>query len=189
MLQRLAETSRCAPLWKRLLSYTIDYFLSTIFISIIPMIITSILTGEKAFTSENFTSIPMNWRLLCSALAMIFAVYYFCIFPLRDGRKGQTIGKKLMGIRIVPANDDELTWSHMWRRELVGSLLIEGQTAVPSAFLQYFVFLWLPRQVSQGIGYAYIVISVASVAYAVFGRSHRMFHDLVGATKVVNARS
>lgn len=185
MLQRLQEGSSCAPLWKRLFSYGIDYFLSSILISLIPMIITSILTGEKAFTSENFTAIPMVWRIICSLTAMAVAVYYFCVLPLKENHKGQTFGKRLMRIRIAAEDGQELTWSHMWKRELIGSLLVEGETVFPSAFLRYFVFLWLPQTVSQGIYYVYIGISLCSVAYAVFGMEHRMFHDLIGKTKVV----
>lgn len=49
MLQALQEGNDCAPLWKRFFSYVIDYFLSTILISLIPMIATSILTGESMY--------------------------------------------------------------------------------------------------------------------------------------------
>lgn len=185
MLQRLQEGSDCAPLWKRFFSYGIDYFLSTILISLIPMIVTSILTGEKAFTSENFTAIPMSWRIILSGAAMTVAVYYFCILPLKETHKGQTFGKRIMGIRIVAADGQELAWKHMWKRELVGSLLIEGETAFPAAFLRYFVFLLLPQALSRGIYYVYMGISLCSVLYAVFGMDHRMFHDIIGKTKVV----
>lgn len=185
MLKRLQEESNCAPLWKRLFSYGIDYFISTILISLVPMIITSILTGEKAFTAENFTAIPMGWRILCSGMAMAVAVYYFCIWPLKEKHLGQTPGKRLMGIRIAAVGGERLTWGHMWKRELIGSLLVEGETAFPSSFLRYFVFLWLPQTVSQGIYYVYIVITACSVLRGIFGRDHRMFHDLIGKTKVV----
>ncbi len=185
MLQSLQEGSSCAPLWKRFLSYVIDYFLSTILISLIPMIVTSILTGEKAFTSENFTALSMGWRIVLSGTAMAAAVYYFCVQPLRETHKGQTFGKRIMGIRIVPADGQELAWKHMWKRELVGSLLIEGETAFPSAFLRYFAFLLLPQTLSQWIYYLYMGISFCSIAYAVFGMQHRMFHDIIGKTRVV----
>lgn len=185
MLQRLQEGSNCAPLWKRFFSYVIDYFLSTILISMIPMIVTSILTGEKAFTSENFTAVPMSWRIVLSGAAMAVAVYYFCVLPMKEPHKGQTFGKRIMGIRIAASDGQELTWRHMWKRELVGSLLIEGETAFPSAFLRYFVFLFLPQALSQGIYYVYIGISLCSAVYAAFSMDHRMFHDIIGKTKVV----
>ena len=91
MLQALQEGNDCAPLWKRFFSYVIDYFLSTILISLIPMIATSILTGEKAFTSENFTAIPMGmedsskWRGYgCS-----------CVLFLHTASEGDTQGADL----------------------------------------------------------------------------------------------
>ena len=116
---------------------------------------------------------------------MAAAVYYFCVQPLRETHKGQTFGKRIMGIRIVPADGQELAWKHMWKRELVGSLLIEGETAFPSAFLRYFAFLLLPQTLSQWIYYLYMGISFCSIAYAVFGMQHRMFHDIIGKTRVV----
>ncbi len=188
MLQRLQETSDCAPLWKRFFSYGIDYFISTILISLIPMVITSILTGEKVFTSENFTSISMNWRILCSVTAMLVAVYYYCALPLRENHRGQTLGKQLMGIRIVAENEEELTWGHILKRELIGSLLVEEETAFPSSYLRYFIFLWLSQSVSQSIYYVYIGISFCSIMYGIFSMNHRMFHDLIGKTKVVKNR-
>ena len=184
MLQALQEGNDCAPLWKRFFSYVIDYFLSTILISLIPMIATSILTGEKAFTSENFTAIPMGWRILLSGVAMAVAVYYFCILTLKETHRGQTLGKRILGIRIVTVDGQELTWKHMCRRELIGSLLIEGETAFPSAYVRYFIFLWLPQALSQGLYYVYMGISFCSIVYAVFGMQHRMFHDIVGGTRV-----
>lgn len=184
MLQRVTQESDSAPLWRRLFAYAIDYFLSTILISIIPMIITSILTGQKEFTSENFTAIPMSWRIVCGVLAMAAAVYYFCVYPLKDAHKGQTPGKRIMGIRIKALDGKELSWSNMWKRELVGSLLVEGETAFPSAYLRYFVFLFLPQTISQAVYYVYMGITLCSVAWAVFGKNHQMFHDVIGKTKV-----
>lgn len=169
---------------KRLYAYIIDYIAGSIFISMLPMIITSIITQQKTFTVETFISMPLIWQVISAALAMGAAVGYFILYPMNPRHLGQTPGKQAMKIRVEAAAGEELTWGHMVKRELIGSMLIEGETAFPSAFFRYFLYQLFPTGMASLLPTAALVISVGSIVWAVFGKHHRMIHDYVGGTVV-----
>lgn len=173
-------------LQRRVLAFAMDYFLSAIVISIIPMLITSIITQEKAFTLDNFGAMPIGWRVAGSVIAMVMAVLYFVMYPMMKGHAGQTPGKIFAKIKVTEQSGKPLKPSNLLRRELLGSLLLEGHTGFPSAYLTHFMYLFLPGRIAGGLVLVSVGISVISVVLAVFGKSHRMLHDYVGGTVVVN---
>lgn len=169
---------------KRMYAFIVDYVLGSIFITLIPMIVTSIVTQEKVFTVAAFISMPVKWQIFCGMTAFVAAVYYFVIYPMNPRHLGQTLGKQAMKLRIVPIDQEKLTYSQMMRRELVGSLMIEGETAFPSAFFRYFLYRLIPGEGARILQVTAIAVSICSILWAVFHPSHRMIHDYVGGTKV-----
>lgn len=187
LLNRLANASRNASLSGRLLAFFIDYILGSIFISWIPMIISSIITGEKSLTISAFISMPMKWQLASGVIAMGMAVYYYCLYPMKESHLGQTPGKQLMKIRVEPVSGGRLTYRRLLLRELAGSFLLEGETAFPSAFGRYFIYLILPVKAAGVLSVLAVFASLGSVVFAVFNERHQMFHDYIGKTVVVKA--
>ncbi|MFD1413736.1 RDD family protein [Oceanobacillus jeddahense] len=182
---RLHNQNNYSSLLRRFLAYMIDFFISSIFVSIIPMIITSIITQEKTFSIRTFTQMPTIWQIICGIIAISLAIYYFCLYPMNKNHLGQTIGKRIMKLRIVNVNGQDLTYKDIFLRELLGSMIIEGETKFPSAFFRYFLYKMLPAQIAGVISIVSIVLSVASIIWAIINRRHRMFHDYVGRTVVV----
>lgn len=187
LLARAREDSIYAPPVRRLTAFLVDYVISSIFISIVPMLITSIVTGQKVFSATAFAGMPFLWQGVAGAVAVLAGVYYFCAYPMAKAHLGQTPGKQLVKIRICPIHGGELAWGHMLRRELIGSLVVEGETAFPSTFVRYFFYLVIPGGIAGRIAEAAVILSVISVLWAVFHEQHRMFHDYVGGTMVVKA--
>lgn len=169
---------------KRLYAYIIDYICGSIFISLPPMVITSIITQQKEFTIETFISMPVIWQAVSAASAFAASAVYFIIYPMNPGHLGQTPGKQLMKIRVEAAGGYRLTYGNMLKRELLGSVLIEGETAFPSAFFRYFLYQIVPAGAAVILPVAALVISVGSILWAVFGKEHRMIHDYIGGTVV-----
>ena len=184
LLARLRSSKQYPPPAKRLGAFLIDYVLSSIFISVIPMVITSIVTREKVFTASAFSRMPLAWQVVSGAAALILGAYYFIAYPMKKAHLGQTPGKRLMKLRIAPADGQELTWIHMCRRELIGSMIAEGETAFPSSFFRYFLYMLLPGNTAGWLAAAAAALSAASVLWALFHEKHRMFHDYIGKTVV-----
>lgn len=185
-INRLRHQLQYASLSRRLLSFLIDFLCSSIFISVIPMLITSIITQETSFTTENLLKLPLSMQLLCCCIAILLAIYYFCIYPSASTHNGQTIGKRIMRIKIQKQDGTSIGIVDLLKRELIGSLIIEGETAFPSAFVRYLFFLWLPAMLSQGLMVLSIFISLISILWCIFDKNRRMFHDLIAKTSVVD---
>jgi len=86
-------------------------------------------------------------------ISLVFSVVYF-VLPTKRG--GQTLGKKLMAIKVVPDHNSKaaLTWGQVWKRELLGKLL---------------------GTLTLGLGYL----------WAYFNRERRAWHDSLGHTSVI----
>lgn len=174
-----------AQIQKRLFAYIIDYFVGSIFVSLIPMLITSMITQETSFTAENFSSMPLLWQVVGGGAALLMCAGYFVLYPLQKKNLGQTFGKKVMRIRIVRTDGRELDGKTLLCREFLGSWLLESQTAFAASYIRHFLYLMFPDKVVGAYVLFTVAVSVGSVLSAAFGKSHRMLHDYVGGTVVV----
>ncbi|MGX8833368.1 RDD family protein [Amedibacillus sp. YH-ame6] len=185
-VRRIKTQLKYASLMKRFLAFLIDFLLSSIFVSIIPMIITSIATQEKSFTITNMMKLSIELQILCCLIAIVFAIYYFCIYPSKSTHCGQTIGKRIMYIKVQRRDGQDVSLRDLLKRELLGSMLLEGETAFPSAFVRYIIFLCIPSMVSQVLTTLTILISLCSILYCIVDSNRRMLHDFVAKTNVVD---
>ena len=185
-LNRIRQQLKYASLGRRFFAFLIDFVCSSIFITLMPMLITSIITQEKSFTTRSLMKLPMPLQILCCLLAVSAAVYYYCIYPSASAHNGQTVGKRLMHIKIQKQDGGQIHMTDLLKRELIGSLLLEGETAFPSAFVRYLVFLWIPAILSRGLMITSVLISLAFIIWCVIDQRRCMFHDLIAKTSVVD---
>lgn len=185
-LRRIKSQLKYASLGRRFLAFLIDFLLSSILVSIIPMIITSIVTQEKAFTIDNMMKLSIPLQIACCMIAVVAAVFYFCISPINAAHPGQTLGKRATHIRVARMDGKEITLSDMLKRELIGSMLLEGETAFPSAFVRYMLFMCIPSPLARILTTASIVLSLGSIIWCIISKHRRMLHDYVARTNVVD---
>ncbi len=99
------------------------------------------------------------------AYNLLMATIGLTIFCLINGRflldNGQTVGKKVLGIKIVGINGEQATLNH---------------------FLKRYAVYFLPGQVPV-VGQFFSLVNVLFI----FGKEKRCIHDLAGPTKVVKA--
>lgn len=172
---------------KRLFAFIIDYFIGSIFVSFIPMILVSIITQEKVITVNLMKTIPFDMQLICCIVSIILAVYYYCIIPLNPKHLGQTLGKRIMKIKVVKMNGSNITLTDILKREILGAMLIEGETTFPSAYFRNILYQFMPAFLSQALGWLSIIISIISIVVGYLGINHRMIHDFIANTKVIKA--
>lgn len=113
-------------------------------------------------------------------LEVVIIILYFVVFQCYN--KGQTLGKKLMHIRVVSATEEDLTVNHyIFRSVIINSLLanilIIGMVLFMNKQIYYYASFGL-----QGIQILLVVISIFMVLYKKDGRG---IQDLVANTKVV----
>ncbi len=120
---------------------------------------------------------------LLSLVSIFLNVLYFVVYQFYN--KGQTLGKKMLGIKVVSNQTDELTMNHyIYRYFIINSVLID-------MIILAFVIL-APQNIwfygSGLFGLAdYIILFVCGLMI-IFSKDNRGLHDLIADTKVVQYR-
>lgn len=120
----------------------------------------------------------------CSVISMIVEVViiilYFVVFQYYN--KGQTIGKKLMHIRVVSNDDSELTINHyLMRSVIINSLFLDILIIGMVLFMNRQIYGYF-SYVLQGIQ---VVVIIISAFMAMYRRDGRGIQDYLGNTKVI----
>jgi len=105
--------------------------------------------GETNSTYSVKSRLP---RYIFSSLGLAFYLFYSLVCSLL--LKGQTIGKKLMRIKIRKSNADPATRESIFYREFLGKILLNSIPIVP----------------------------IASIFTILFTREHRALHDMLSGT-------
>ena len=118
--------------------------------------------------------------LLPRNIIQIFCIIaYFIVFNLLNN--GQTLGKKLMRIKIV-ANKGKLTWkNYLIRNIILNELLINILLCVMVFFIkdtQFYTF-------SMILTYVSATILIVDVLMMLFRKDKRSLHDILSNTKVI----
>lgn len=169
----------------RFVAYLIDWFVGTIFIFIIPIYMYSILTGSTNMQEAMvFLNYPGNNGFIACGIAFLMALIYYVLIPWKVW-KGQTLGKRAFGFKIVRNNGEDVTLWTLIKRQLVGIALIEGNLIVLTSLYRQGVFLFSGYDAPQLLIYAWVGISVISCMLVVFVGNGKMIHDYIGGTYVM----
>lgn len=186
----------------RLIAYIIDVIIISLVVSGILMVVpqsenySKYLEESKQlqtdFMEEKISSSEYMNRLMdvvydidyCSVISMIVEVIviilYFVVFQCYN--KGQTIGKKLMHIRIVSNDNSELNVNHyLMRSVIINSLFLDVLIIGMVLFMNRQIYGYF-SYVLQGIQVVIIIVSAFMVMYR---RDGRGIQDYLGNTKVI----
>jgi len=122
----------------------------------------------------NYSMIPITIIDIASLIV------YFIVFQYYN--KGQTIGKKIMKIKIVSNNEKELSINnYVYRSFILNGVLISILDVVLILFMnkKYYFYLSFTLQFIQ------IVLILVTVLMVLFSKEGRGLHDKVGNTKVI----
>ena len=110
-------------------------------------------------------------------------ICYFVVFPLYN--KGMSIGKKILNIRIVKVNDEEVNSNQL----IIRYLFIDGLGASILALCLLFVLKNTAYTSMVGIlGIIQFLIVIISIFMIIFRKDNRSLPDLIAGTKVVEVK-
>lgn len=170
---------------KRFLAYIIDWFVGYLFIFFIPIIGYSMLTGStNTVEATLFLNYPGNYGLIYCIVALIMGMIYYVVIPWKVWR-GQTLGKRAFGFKIVQKDGSDVTLWSLVKRQLLGVILIEGYLFALYTVYQQLLYLVYGYNFTTVLSWLWIILSTLSCILLVFVGNGRMIHDYVGNTNVI----
>lgn len=176
-----------APWGRRLGAYGVDWFTGDLFAAFPVAIIYSIVTGRTEVTGK-IAEVPGGFVFLAGVLCLCFIFLYYVFIPWKVWN-GQTIGKRLLGIRMAGRDGSRLTLPRLLLRQVVCLLILEnglltaghyiGEIVLLAGGSALFVRWW------ANAGLAARIISGLLVVFTPLGRG---LHDYGAGTRVVLAR-
>ena len=188
---------------KRFFAYIIDIFIVLVIANLITMFIpisektqdyykelqtTQKKMYDKEIDVKEYTDIVLedNYNIskgtvLISLTSIIIYILYFVVYQVYNN--GQTVGKKLMKIKVKSITDESLSINTM----LFRALIIYG---IAANIINLILILLLKKElylsISNTISIIQSLIVIISVFMILFSKQKRGFHDIITKTEVVN---
>ena len=200
-IKNVGETSKEALFIQRFMAYCIDILIVSFVVSIVALpfynekeitkyeekmdtLVEKVSTNEIApdelmVESTNITYNQARVNGIISLITIIVEVLYFVIYQLYNG--GQTLGKKMMKIKVVSKTGELTTNQMLFRALIINSILLE--------LISFGFMLFSSKEVYFfGVGFfdaIQSIIIIVSVLMVMYSKSARGIHDLVTHTEVL----
>lgn len=196
----MAKELNRASFVKRLCAYVIDYLLVVLVISVISMPFTDTKKTEKLEKEsteiiekyqkgeitpdeylQRYSSVYYNLSRntgIVTFITIIVYILYYVVFQLYN--KGQTIGKKLMKIKVISI-DGELSMNQMIFRSLIVNMLLLN-------IINFALITFAPKDIYTGVSATlsmiqYLIMFISIILATT--KEGRTIHDRIAYTRVV----
>ena len=190
-----------ASFFKRMGAFVIDYFIVLVIVSLITMGFNTNKNNDlnsqmnqliSDYQNEKITideykdeTYKLNYELqkenmTVNIVTITLYIGYFVVFATLN--KGQTLGKKLLKIRVVNKNNDKPSiWNMLVRSLFIYNIISILFSTVAVNFLNINTFTYIYTTLGY-IEYFVIIISFFMVIYKTDGRG---LHDMMAGTNVI----
>lgn len=185
----LDDTASDVGYSKRFTAYLIDWFLGALVMMFPMCLIWMFYTHDM----ENMApldiwmirdTLSIQMAILAGCISVIFSILYYVFVPYKV-YPGQTIGKRVMGLKIVTKEDQDVTLRTLIIRQVLGFMIVEGTFYNVTTLMRNLLSMIIGLNLTGILMYQELIVSVISVAVCMFSNSHRMIHDRLANTKVV----
>ena len=189
---------------QRVLAFLIDLVLISMITSLITMFVPVNDTATKLYEEQNRVlegyvegtvsmeeyvnqMVDLSYDIsrqtvIVSIVTIVISLLYYVVYPCYNN--GQTLGKKLMKIKIKKTNDTELSMNDLLIRSMINnSIMVNIINVILVLFLSKNLYLSTSSLVSF-IQYLVLIISLIMIA---FTKNAQGLHDKVCKTEVVVA--
>lgn len=176
---------------KRLFAYIIDWILGGIFTSMPGVFICLNLTKQNIMFENLYIFEALGYEryvgFLVGFLCFIFAIFYY-VFVMWRIFPGQTIGKKIMGIKVVNKDNLDVNFKTIFIRQVVCIFLIEGVAYTISSYIRQCITLATRYYVDNILQNICIIFFILSAMLVCGTASQRALHDYISNTKVIKIK-
>lgn len=171
-----------ASIIKRAIAFGIDWYVGGVLISLpVIAILLKVNPGKEAVLE--LRSLPFQWAILALGLAFIVAFLFYVYLPYRW--KGQTFGKRCVGIKITGMDGREISFKSLIKRQVVGIFLVEGSILSITPLIWQVIF-YGQAYLQQRLTWGYYVLSLISIALLLVSKKRQMLHDTLARTRVLS---
>ena len=189
---------------QRVLAFLIDLVLLSMICSLITMFVPVNDTATKLYEEQNRVlegyvdgSVSMEeyvnqmvdlgydisrQTVIVSIVTIVISLLYYVVYPCYNN--GQTLGKKLMKIKIKKTNDTELSMNDLLIRSMINnSILVNIINVILVLFLSKNLYL----STSSLVSFTQYLVLIISLIMIAFTKNAQGLHDKVCKTEVVVA--
>ncbi|MDO4198336.1 MAG: RDD family protein [Erysipelotrichaceae bacterium] len=173
---------------KRLFAFMVDWYVSTLFAEI-PVLIFQSINAKDLVLVNSVENLPLYQAIIATIIAIIIYTIYFCVLPLKDRKytaKGQTLGKKLLQIKVVSTDNEDLSFRKLFLRDFVGILVLQGVLTTVIIYVMTIMLEFLPERAFYIIYSIYYIVFFASTVLLVLTKKHRNVQDIISSTTITD---
>ena len=120
-------------------------------------------------------------NILINILNVIYIILYFVIFPYYN--KGQTIGKRILNIKVRSMGNREASIKQLFIRSLIITGLLYLLLMLIALFLPFNYFILISI-----FGLLQIILIIICMVMVFVRKDKRGLHDLISGTRVLNTK-
>lgn len=168
---------------KRFFAYLIDFYLGMLFCAL-PIVLANGIVNQNDTMQMNLFFFEGTTFYIVAFLSLFMGFIYYVFIPWKVW-KGQTFAKHLLHFKIVQMDGDEVHMRALFFRQVIGIFIIEGSIISCSSLLRQLLTYMTAYNFVDSFIYVGLGITIVSSILMVIGKNHRMLHDFIGATIVV----
>lgn len=172
---------------KRTIAYGIDWYLGSVLSSLPLILLYMSLHKDAVYIPQQLSIFKGYYQVIAGVLSLSVAFVYYVVLPIIW--KGQTLGKKLLGLKIVNDNYQEVNVKQLIIRQVIMIFLVEGSIYTCSNMLHQLVNVLTGYNIASIWNKVGLVITILSGILVIILKSKKSLHDIVSHTLVVDIKS
>lgn len=177
---------------KRLMAWGLDWVLGGILSSIPAVVAYSLVTKRGTlFTSlYDFKAMGSSTTFvtLIGLICLVIGILYYMIVPWKI-YPGQTLGKKIVHIKIEKVNGQKMTFSDYFIRQVIFLFFIEGSVTILSRYIVQLMTLSSNFYIDSYLAIFWFALTTFSAMLALGTASNLSIHDRVMKTVITVSQS
>lgn len=172
---------------KRIIAYGIDWYLGSVLSSLPLILLYMSLHKDAVYIPQQLSIFKGYYQVLAGVLSLSVAFVYYVVLPIIW--KGQTLGKKLLGLKIVNDDYQEVNVKQLIIRQVIMIFLVEGSIYTCSNMFHQLVNVLTGYNIASIWNKVGLVITILSGILVIILKSKKSLHDIVSHTLVVDIKS